>query len=168
MRSAGISICLAAGLAIGAAAPAGAIDSMVGSYAGKLSCKGYAGGAATKSKQDATVVIGETKGGALMRISAGGAPLGETIFVFALADATKTDRAKLQGLDCPSTVGSGHNLAMEGDIVIKPGSEKGTLKGSLIRREAGGMPAVIDVCTFTVKRTSTELPEVPVCPPVEI
>jgi hypothetical protein len=159
------AIGILAGAALAAAAPARAIDPMTGSYAGKLSCKGYAGGTPSKSKHDATIVVVEDKT-IRLRISADGAPLGDTVAVFRLANETKPDRAKIQGLDCPSSNTSPQSLTIEGDVVIKPGSEKGAIKGSLIRRDSLGMPAAIDVCTFTVKRTSTELPEVPPCPPI--
>jgi hypothetical protein len=165
MTSFAIGILAGAALAVVAAAPARAIDPMTGSYAGKLSCKGYAGGTPSKSKHDATVVVVEGKTIRLL-VTADGAPFGDTVSVFRLAHATKLDRAKIQGLDCPSTNSSSLSLTIEGDVVIKPGSEKGTIKGSLIRRDTLGMPAAIEVCTFTVKRTSTELPEVPPCPPI--
>jgi hypothetical protein len=115
-----------------------------------------------KAKHDLTVTVVETKGTRL-RFVAGGVALGGTVPVYQLEDETKADRAKLQGLDCGSSVASLDQLALEADVVIKPGSEKGTIKGTLIRRHGDAIPGSIAVCKFTVKRTSTELPEVPAC-----
>jgi hypothetical protein len=165
MTSFAIGILAGVTLAVAAAAPAGAIDNMTGSYTGNLSCKGYAGGTPSKSKHAATAVVVEDET-IRLRLSADGAPFGDTVSVFRLPNETKPDRAKIQGLDCPSTSSSPQSLTIEGDVVIKPGSEKGTIKGSLIRRDSLGMPAAIEVCTFALKRTSTELPEVLPCPPI--
>jgi hypothetical protein len=166
MQASRIRLLAATALALGLAAPAGAIDNLTGSWTGKVSCKGSAAGAPSNSKNDLSISVVQTKG-THMRFAAGGVALGDPVVVYVLADATKADRAKTQGLDCGSGPESLATLTMQADVVIKPGSEKGTMKGSLIRRDASGS-GLIAVCTFTAKRTSTELPEVPTCPLVEM
>jgi hypothetical protein len=153
----------AAALALGFAAPSAALDDMTGSYTGKMSCKGYVGGAPAKAKSEIAVTVVEGKG-VRMSITTAGVPFGDTVALYKLEDETKPDRAKIQGLDCTSNVESPQSLTVQGDVVVKPGTGKGTIKGSVIRRDATGMPGTISVCTFSVKRTSTELPEVPECP----
>ena len=166
MQTSRIQKLAAAGLVLGLSSPAGAIDNLTGSWTGKLSCKGYAGGAPSKTKHDVAISVVQTKG-ARLRFTADGVALGDTVLLYLIADEAKADRAKIQGLDCVSNFESGVSLAMEADVAIKPGTEKGTMKGSLIRRDATGV-GVIAVCTYTVKRVSTELPEVPTCPLVEM
>jgi hypothetical protein len=162
MKITKLAVLAAAVLAV--AAPAHAIDNMTGVYNGKMSCKGNRDGVATKSKGDASVsVVDDTTVRLLVTLDS--VLLGGTVNVFRLVDDAKPDRAKIQGLDCPSTTSSPTSLTIAGDVVIQTGSEKGTIKGTLIRRNSPD-PASIDVCTFTVKRTSTELPEVVACPPI--
>jgi hypothetical protein len=159
-------ILAATALALGLSALAGAIDNLTGSWTGKMSCKGYAAGAPEKAKHDVSISVVQTKG-ARLRFVSGGIALGDPVVLYTQADATKPDRAKIQGLDCGSNLESIASLTMEADVVIKPGSEKGTMKGSLIRRDASES-GLIPVCTFNAKRTSTELPEIPSCPLVEL
>jgi hypothetical protein len=49
-------------LALLAGLPAAAIDDVTGAYAGKLSCRQILAGAASKSKQDVTVNVVESRG----------------------------------------------------------------------------------------------------------
>jgi hypothetical protein len=157
-------LALVAAAALAAAAPALAIDDMTGVYNGKASCRGYAGGVPTRSKADVSLSVAEDTT-IRMLITFDAVLIGGTIPVFRIADTAKLDRAKLQGLDCASNVSSNRSLTVVGDVVIKPGSEKGTIKGLLIRRNAE-KPGAIEQCTFSAKRTSTELPEILPCPPV--
>jgi hypothetical protein len=153
-----------AAVALATASPAQAIDNMTGLYNGKMSCKGNQDGVPTKSKGLASVSILEDTTIRLL-VALDGALLGGPVNVFRLAEDAKPDRAKIQGLDCPSTTSSISSLTVVGDVAIKSGTDKGTIKGTLIHRNQG-VPNRIDVCTFTVKRTSTELPEVLPCPPI--
>jgi hypothetical protein len=147
------------GLAL-AALPASAIDSLTGTYEGKFSCKGSNNGAPTKGKGDAVLTITED-GTVLAALTENGAPAGGTFDLLHIEETAKQDRSKVAGADC-GLLNVGRGIALEGDVVIKTGSEKGTVKGSYIR--LGDKPARIDVCTFTVKRTSTTDPAVQGCP----
>jgi hypothetical protein len=156
----GILAALAA-FALGSGAPAQAIESLTGSYAGKMSCKGQSGVDATKSKQDITVEVLDSEV-VLLQVTTPPLPLGAVVELLVLEPIVKPDRAKVGGVDCNLTRLSKSGIALHADAVIKPGSEKGTLKGSLIRYE--GKASIIDVCSFSVKRTSTTAPELLGCP----
>ena len=153
-----------AAVALATASPAQAIDNMTGLYNGKMSCKGNQDGVPTKSKGLASVSVLEDTTIRLL-VTLDGVLLGGPVNVFRLTEDAKPDRAKIQGLDCPSSTSSTASLTVVGDVAIKAGTEKGTIKGTLIRRNQGD-PSLIEACTFTVKRTSTELPEVVPCPPI--
>jgi hypothetical protein len=144
-------------------APARALDSVSGSYAGKMSCKGYSGGTATKTKLDITIDAIDGKGVGL-QVKTAGTQIGQTIISpLLLEDTAKLDRAKLAGVDCATSPFSSVGMALQADVVIKPGSPKGTLKGTLTRRSGEGAGS-IDQCTFSVKRTSTKEPLFAFCP----
>jgi hypothetical protein len=172
MQVPGLALLAGAGLALAlvlvlAAAPALALDDISGSYAGKMSCKGYSGGTAAKTKLDITIDVAEGKGVAL-QVKAGGAQIGETIISpILLEDAAKLDRGKLAGVDCATSFASSVGVALQADAGVKPGSEKGTLKGTLTRRSGVGAGA-IDECTFSVKRTSTTVPVFELCPAITL
>jgi hypothetical protein len=143
------------------AAPARAIDSLSGTYEGKASCKGISGGDATKVKTGLTIRIVEGAG-ITMTAAFTGSMGGETLLGFHAEYTGKVDRAKLAAVSCGLSSGNVDGVSLEGDVVIKPGSEKGTVKGSLTVYVADGN--VIDVCTFSVKRTSNIAPKLLGCP----
>jgi hypothetical protein len=150
-----------AAAAVLAAAPASAIDLLTGTYTGKMSCKGQSGIEATKSKSDITIDVVEGMG-VLLQVKQGPILLAEVVEALVLESMAKPDRAKLGGLSCLLEAGQLSGIAFQADAVIKEGSEKGTLKGSLIRYESGA--SIVDVCTFSAKRTSTAAPVLAACP----
>ena len=150
---------LAIGLAL-AAVPASAIDPLTGVYEGKYSCKGSNNGAPTKGKGDATLGIFED-GAILANLAEDGSQVGIFPEMLHIEETAKADRSKLAGGDC-GLLNVGRGIALHGDVVIKTGSEKGTIKGTYIRM--GEKPNRIDLCTFTVKRTSTTAPKLANCP----
>jgi hypothetical protein len=143
-------------------APARALDSLSGTWTGKLSCKGSLAGNATKSKRDLVVRIVDGEG-VQMALSADGVSMGETVRVFHAEDAEKTDRAKLAGVSCDLQASSLEGLSLSADAVIKPGSAKGSLKGSLYTVEPMG--GALDDCTFSAKRTDVTTPKIEFCVP---
>ena len=153
------SMSLATGLAL-AAVPALAIDSLTGTYEGKFSCKGSNAGAPTKAKGDATVAISEGVS-ILANVSENGTPVGGTFELLHIEETAKDDRSKIAGADC-GLLNVGRGVALQGDVVIKTGGEKGTIKGTYIRM--GEKPNRIDLCTFNAKRTAIADPEVQGCP----
>ena len=157
---------LAAAVALGTGAPARAIDDMTGTYTGKMSCKGQSGINATKSKADIGIDVldGETP---LLKVTTLPVlPLGDTVELVLGEPLAKPDRAKVGGVDCDLSEASKSGIAIQADVVIKPGSDKGTLKGSLIHYE--GTLGIIDVCTFSAKRTSTTAPALAQCEAVDM
>ena len=147
-------------LALVLAAPAGAAEDISGSYAGKLSCKGLANGAAAKVKKDITIDVVESVIGFSMQIREGSTLIGDFLLGFVMDDAAKPDRAKLFGVDCNMDLVQLSNLTLIGDAVAKAGSDKATLKGSLTDTTA--KTQILD-CTFSVKRTSTTAPKFEGC-----
>jgi hypothetical protein len=150
-----------AALALAVAAPALALDTLTGTYTGKMSCKGYANQAPTKSKQDITIDVIDSKG-FVLQVRAGATDVGTAVFAFKIEDAVKTDRGTFAGVDCTLTSISGDGIALRGDAVVKPGNGKATLKGSLTRQDVDG-DGLVEHCTFSVKRTSTTAPKFPFC-----
>jgi hypothetical protein len=147
-------------LVLALAAPAGAAEDLSGSYAGKLSCKGLANGAAEKVKQDITIDVAEDIVGFNLQIRAGATQIGDFVRGFVMDDAAKPDRAKLFGVDCDMDLVQLTNLTLIADAVAKAGSDKATLKGSLT--DTTGKTRILD-CTFSVKRTSTTAPKFQGC-----
>jgi hypothetical protein len=153
------STTLAIGLAL-APVPASAIDLLTGTYEGKYSCKGSNNGTPTKSKGEATIAITEGKVSLLATLSEDATQVG--IFeLLHIEETAKQDRSKIAGGDC-GLLNVGRGAALAGDVVIKPDSEKGAIKGTYIRM--GAKPDRIDVCSFSVKRTATTDPMVLGCP----
>ena len=133
------------------ATSAGAAEDLTGAYAGKLSCKGLADGAAAKTKQDITIDVFESVIGVSMQIRAGATQIGDFVRGFVIDDAAKLDRAKVFGVDCDMDLVSLRSLTLIADATAKADSEKATLKGSLT--DTTGGTQILD-CTFSVKRTS--------------
>lgn len=142
-----------AALMLLAGAPAEAIDSVTGTYAGKLSCHENASGAVSKFKQDVTVEILLVGAIFNLDILAGMTSVAESVRGVVVADAAKADRATLAGVDCILGAMTLRGTALDANIVIKPGSEKGTVKGTLIQLDSEGSTSRI--CSLTAKRTST-------------
>jgi hypothetical protein len=147
----------AAALALGS--PAAALDDISGTYAGKMSCKGYAAGAPSKAKHDVTIEVAEGKVN-LMRILIGMNQLGSNIHFTLAEDSAKQDRGKVGGVDCTLGWLTQNGLSVQADAVVKPGSEKGTLKGEVQHLDAEG---IVETCSFSVKRASTTPPQLGVC-----
>jgi hypothetical protein len=152
---------LAAALAL-SAAPARALESLSGAWTGKLSCKGSAAGNATKSKRDLTLRIVDGEG-VQMTVAADGAVIGETVRVFLAEDAAKTDRGRFAGVSCDLDAFSLQGLSISADAVVKTGSGKGSLKGTLYR--VSPMGVVLEDCTFSAKRTDALPPKIEFCLP---
>lgn len=150
----------AAGLGLAVAVSAGAAESLSGSYAGKLSCKGLVAGAAAKSKRDITIDVVDGVGFAAIQVKAGATQIGEAIRAFVMDDTGKPDRAKVFGVDCGFDVVSLENLTLIADGVAKAGSDKATLKGTLT--DTTDQSQILD-CTFSVKRTTPTPPKFEVC-----
>ena len=142
--------------------PAAAIDDVTGTYTGKLSCRQMLAGAASKSKQEITVLVIAGKGGGIsLEIDAGATTIADAVVAFLVEDAAKADRGTLTGPECSLSAGNREGATVYADVVIKPGSEQGKLKGTLIGMDDVG--GLAKVCSFTAKRTSTAAPPIIPC-----
>ncbi|HVH07791.1 MAG TPA: hypothetical protein VNE71_17495 [Myxococcota bacterium] len=146
------------------AAPAVAIESINGTYEGKVRCRENAAGTLAKTKQDLLLRIVGDAGIFNLDVVASGELYAALVAGTIVEHAGKPDRATLAGVDCELSAASGIGSALHAEIAIKPGSEQGTVKGTLLRLSGDG-GATSELCTFTAKRTSTALPSISACPP---
>jgi hypothetical protein len=161
MKIHGLGSTLAAcALGLALAAPAGAAESLTGTYEGKLNCKGLVAGAATKTKRDATIQVSEGKIGTSIVITADSTSLGNPIFAFVMDDTGKADRAKVFGVDCELDAVARSDLTFVADAVAKEGSEKATLKGTIT--DTTDRTRILE-CAFSVKRTTAAPPKILGC-----
>jgi hypothetical protein len=149
------ALSVAAGLTL-AGAPALALDDTSGTWEGKISCKGSNQGVATKTKGDLVLQVDEGKG-IIVRMTVNGTPFGIATLATTIDDTTKLDRGRMAGLDCESQVFTFVHQVLAAEVVIKPGTEKGTMKGSV--NALDGAAGTVDVCTFNAKRTSAVHPD---------
>jgi hypothetical protein len=143
---------------LAAASPAGAIDTVTGTYEGKMTCRQIAGGETAKVKQDVVVDVFE---GVSNFVGLDVGDVSNAIGGVLVEDTAKPDRAKLVGVECGVTYLNTVGGVLHADVVIKSGSDKGTMKGTLIVMDE--FAPLGSLCTFTVKRTSTAEPMVEPC-----
>jgi hypothetical protein len=155
---------LGTALALALAGSAGAIESINGTYEGKLRCSENSAGTLAKTKQDLELRIIGDAGIFNVGVFAGGQPYALKAEGPIVEQTAKPDRATIAGIDCDYQDVESRGLAIHAEIAIKPGSEKGTIKGTILR-QSGTEGRSIELCTFTAKRTSTALPVVSACPP---
>ena len=148
-------------LALLCAAPGAAIDSVSGTWEGKLTCREVAGGVASKTKQDVTVRIGEDMGNVGVDVHSGMTPIATAIGGFLAEDGAKQNKAKLVGIECGLSWNQQSGGAIQADVTIPPGSTKGTLKGTLTLMDSATTRAA--QCTFSAKRTSTVVGQLSPC-----
>jgi hypothetical protein len=140
------------------ASPAAAIDTVTGTYEGKMTCRQISTGATTKVKQDVTIDVFEGVSNFVgLDVGTASTAIGAVL----VEDTAKTDRAKVVGVECGVTYLNTLGGALHADVVIKPGSDKGTMKGTLIVMDE--FAPLGSLCTFTAKRTSTAEPVVDPC-----
>jgi hypothetical protein len=149
---------LACACALLAGAPAAALGSLTGTYDGKLSCRRIDGGVADKFKQDISVEVVDAGVDGIGMDFVGFA---ETIVGYAVADASKEKSGKVNAVSCSLTSFTQVGAVVHADASTKQGSDKATLKGTLIRMDEKGAEATI--CSFTVKRSTSTPPTVGVC-----
>ena len=141
-----------------AAAPAGALESLSGSYEGKLVCKGVVAGDFDKQKSEVDVgVFDDGAGGLTLLITDVG-----TLIGFALTDTSKPDTGTLSAVNCTLDVSTLTGSALHAEVKVKAGSDKATLKGTLTRMNEGGSQS--GLCDLDVKRVSTIAPKLSGCP----
>jgi hypothetical protein len=138
-------------------APAAALESTSGAYEGKLVCKGITSGDREKTKEDVEVgVFDDGAGGVLLEIGTLG-----TFEGFLLTDSRKPETGTLSAVSCTLNVATQTGRALHAEMKIKAGSEKGKLKGKLIRMDLPGEAAAL--CELKAERVSTLGPKLAVC-----
>jgi hypothetical protein len=158
------TILAAAAVGLLAAAPAAALDLTTGVYEGKVKCTGLTSGAPTKFKGDVTVAISEVdddSGNLTMGVNSLPNLSTSAMGGFVTEDSAKPDRGRISAVECPLNYTSRNGATVHIEVVVKPGGEKASVKGTLIRMSVGEGESL--VCTFNAKRTSTESPVFEVC-----
>jgi|GEM_PF-4594105 len=141
--------------ALALAAPAEAIDDVTGTYEGTITCREIAGGVAAKTKRDVVVEVVEGKAPfASVDVTADGTPIATAVLGLLAEDAAKSDRGKVAGIECGFDFLDREGATFHADVLIEPGSEKGTLKGTLL--DMDDELGIAAICTFKAKRTSTK------------
>jgi hypothetical protein len=149
---------LACACALLAGAPAAALESLTGTYDGKLSCRRIDSGVADKFKQDISVEVVDAGVDGVRMDFVG---FSELLVGFAVADASKEKSGKVNVVSCELNAFDQIGAVVHADASTKSGSDKATLKGTLIRMDDDSAEATI--CTFTVKRSTTAEPAVNDC-----
>lgn len=158
----GLVCCLATAASFAlAGAPAAAVDDVTGTYEGKMTCNEIADGFPGKSKRDVTVAVIEEMGEIILDILAGEDEVGTALRGFVADDSAKAKRGKLTALQCGLSVGNRNGAVIHADVRIKPGSEKGKLKGTVILMETATGTAAL--CKISAKRTTIDPGTVTLC-----
>jgi hypothetical protein len=140
-----------------AAAPAGAIESVSGSYEGKLICKGVAAGDFVKEKTDVEIGIADDGAGNLI-LSVSGIGIFEG---FVLGSMRKPETGTLSGVSCTLGIVDLAGAAFHAEVKVKAGSAKASFKATLTRMDLGEGRSAL--CTLKAKRVSTIEPMLIVC-----
>jgi hypothetical protein len=149
-------VVLASSLVMGAllaAAPASALESLLGEWEGTLKCKATAAGVETKTKLAETVRVGSFEGNLAIRLV-------ETNLTFlgtAIPDAQSAATGVVSAVSCDLGVATLTGGVLRGDAKTKAGSEKASLKLELILLE---LPTASSrSCRLTARRVSAVPPE---------
>lgn len=155
LRSVGWVVC---GLGLLAGVPAAALESASGSYEGKLVCKGIDGGEHGKTKQDVEIgIFDDGAGGVEMQLSSVG-----TFGGFLLTDTRKPETGTLSAVDCTLSLPGLIGAALQAEMKVKAGSDKASLKGSLVRMDKAGAASAL--CQLKAERVSPIPPKLLACP----
>jgi hypothetical protein len=149
-------VCALLGLLAGA--PAAAIESVSGSYEGKLICKGVATGDFVKDKSDVEIGIMDDGAGNLLLVISG---VG-TFEGFVLGSMRKPETGTLSGVSCTLGIVDLEGAAFHAEVKVKAGSPKASFKATLTRMDLAGSSSAL--CTLKAKRVSTIPPKLTNCP----
>lgn len=145
-------------LAVSLAAPAAAIESVSGTWNGKLRCKGIQDGSFAKQKSDITVaIVDDGAGGLVFDFEGIGGFEG-----FVLGSAKKPATGTLSALSCLVSQDLGEGGTFHAEVKVKPGSGKASFKGTMTLMHRGS--SVSSLCQVKAKRVSAVTPMVPACP----
>lgn len=148
---------LCVGLALGAAAPAGAVENLTGTYEGKLRCRSIASGVTDKTTIPVTVEVGHQND--LVTIDLAG--LVEAIQGYVVSAQDKPQNGVVAAASCGFDSQNLDGAVLHAEVRTKPGSEKASIQGTLIRTHP--VEYQVELCSFRVKRVSTVPPNLTPC-----
>jgi hypothetical protein len=154
-----LSALAGAALAAICASPAAALDDATGTYTGKMKCEYLDAGNPLKEKHNVTVRLVEDGNGERLGLDTDGGTFVSTTIGQVIDSTDKPDRGKYSGLSCTLNPVSLNGSSVHADLTIKPGSEKGSIKGTVHVHQ----PETAGFCTFSAKRTATVAPSVFLC-----
>ena len=139
------------------AAPAAALESLLGEWEGTLKCTTTVAGVVSKTKVAETVLIGNLDGSLAIRL----ATRDLTFLGAATPDVQRETTGVVSAASCGFGVAELTGGALRGYAKTKAGSEKASLKLELILME---LPAATSSsCRLTAKRVSAVPPKTPAC-----
>lgn len=156
MRSFASSFAVA--LALAAAGPASAVESLVGTYEVKLSCRGQELGAAVHTRRTLAMRVISIDVGVVELDFLDGAERQYTdlpFFVHVAPETAKPERGILSGVSCDLSPGKGAGATLSSAVVTETGGDKVSLRGTLV---VLGAEDGSQVCTLKAKRSSPDVP----------
>jgi hypothetical protein len=151
-------ICAGVGLAMLPGLAAHAVEDLTGTYEGTLRCVTTTAGVPSKSKQAVTVEVADNGDeGVTFEIPT----VEDRIVGLVIQDAVKGEHGVLPAASCDYEAFDQEGLVARLAVRTKVGSEKASLKGTLLRTSLEDESSAI--CTLDAKRVSTTLPEVVKC-----
>jgi hypothetical protein len=148
------------GAAMCAAGPAAAIGDLTGVYEGSLTCESTTDVESARTKLAATLLVDDHGSGNAFLY------LNNSLQVFraAVVSAPETpDQGRLGGPSCSVSPLTG-GWVIHAEVKAKPGSPGATLRGEFVTLGVGASAHSVQVCRFSLKRTSLEDPGIAGCP----
>ena len=160
MRTGWLPAALLAAAAL-AAAPAAALDDLTGFWEGTVVCDRTDDTGSSRTSSPASIQLDDDGAG-----NAFGYFNNLGVFRFTIVSgADEPQRGRIGGPSCAFSEQTGGSLA-HALVKLKPGSEKGSMKGELLTLGLGASPHIVQLCKLKLKRTSLTIPTpIPSCPP---
>lgn len=141
------------------AAPAAAIGNLTGSYSGSMSCESTTDVESSRSKLPAGFYVDDNGGGNVFIY------VNNTLQTFRTAVVAPggADQGQLGGPACAIAPATG-GWTIRAAVKAKPGSTSASMKGELAIFGVGASPHSVQLCRFSVRRVSTDDPNLTACP----
>jgi len=152
----GVQVAALALLVLLGARPAAALESLTGTWEGKISCDAIDGGTVAHFSAPATVYF-DDGGAGLMGI---GIQTSTNFFARYVVDAARPDQAVIQASSCDFDTDTVEGTVLRGEVKTKAGSTSASFSGTLIVLDGPG--ATTTECTLKLKRVSLAAP-MPIC-----
>lgn len=138
-------------------APAVALGDLTGTYEGSFSCEATSNLETAREKVNGTLYVDDANNGeAFAYLNNSG-----LFFRLGVFSPGSADGGALGGPSCTMSSAAGGDL-LWATVKAKEGSDQASLRGELITTNLVGL---VQVCRFSLKRTSTNIPEsIPDCP----